>query len=473
VRTKVVFGRSLRSSEFRADSEDGAHLEFSGGAAVDFAPRRWLAEGLPEPADIPLDLVVQASLPDLSRFAWLFPTGSRVAGQVRGQARVVGTAALPLASGEVELSGGEWRLQDSLAGVTDLHGRMRIESGRATLEELAGEYGRGPIRIGGTIDWSTPGWPARIELQGERLLLARSDELRLRADADLVFEGPLGQATAERPHLRGTLRLRDGRYERRLDLLDSVRSAGRRRTISGPREVSLFSLGVEPLASAELDVRISGDPIEVDGNLVRARITPALVLQGTGRAPDLTGDLFVARGAVLVPAGIVEVRSGSISFTRAEPLVPQVNLLGQARLAGYDLTVRARGPYDDVDVLLTSSPSLSQSDLMRLLLSGRVPASGQGTEASRQTMQTLATFFGRDYLTRYLDEEFGSAGTSFLSRTEFQQGRDVTRSGGQTAEVSVRLSPGEEGERRSIYLRGENDVYDRTNFGLRIVFRFP
>jgi hypothetical protein len=110
---------------------------------------------------------------------------------------------------------------------------------------------------------------------------------------------------------------------------------------------------------------------------------------------------------------------------------------------------------------------------MRLLLSGRVPASGQGTEASRQTMQTLATFFGRDYLTRYLDEEFGSAGTSFLSRTEFQQGRDVTRSGGQTAEVSVRLSPGEEGERRSIYLRGENDVYDRTNFGLRIVFRFP
>jgi hypothetical protein len=471
---RLAFDRALRVSEARASAATGESVELSGEAALACEPRRWLAEGLPEPDEIALDLSASVELADLALFAFLLPSESRLIGRISGEARVGGSAALPLVSGRLELADGELRLPESPVPFAGLHGRLELDAGRLTLGELAGELGRGPFRIRGSVDWSQPGAPGKIELQGERLLLVRGEDLRLRADADLVLEGPLAGSTADaRPRLSGTLDLRDGRSTHRLDLLESLRRAGKRRGLSRPRQLPFPSIRFEPLASAELDVRVGGDPIEIEGNLVRARLEPALEISGTGSTPDLTGDLFVSRGAVLVPAGVVEIRSGSISFTRADPLVPRVDLVGAARLAGYDVTVHARGPYDDVDVLLSSSPSLEQSDLSLLLLSGRVPVTGQGPEASRQTVQTLATFLGRDLVTRFMDEEFGSSSGGLFSRAEILQGREVTQSGGQTTEISVRLAPKEEGGKRAIHLRGEKDKYDRTNFGVRFTFRFP
>jgi translocation and assembly module TamB len=470
---RLAFDRALRVSELRAATASGERLDLFGEAALACEPRRWLAEGPPDPAEVALDLAARAELANLAFLASLLPPESRILGKVSGEGRVGGTAALPLVSGTLELSDGELRLPGGPAPFAGLRGLLELDEGRLTRGVLDGELGRGPFRISGSVDWSTPGAPGRIELHGERLLLARNEDFRLRADTDLVLEGPLAGAFGdERPRLTGTLDLRDGRSTQRLDLLQSLRRAGGRRVWRGSREIPFPSLAFEPLASAELDVRIGGDPIEIDSNLVQARLEPALAVSGTGRAPDLSGDLFVSRGAVLVPAGVVEIRSGSISFTRADPLVPRVDLVGEARLAGYDVTVLARGPYDDVEILLSSSPALEQSDVSLLLLSGRVPVAGQGP-ASRQTVQALATYLGRDLVSRFMDEEFEGTGTGLLSRAEILQGREVTQSGGQTTEVSVRLAPAEEGGKRAIHLRGEKDRYDRTNFGLRFTFRFP
>jgi hypothetical protein len=59
-----------------------------------------------------------------------------------------------------------------------------------------------------------------------------------------------------------------------------------------------------------------------------------------------------------------------------------------------------------------------------------------------------------------------------MSRIEWQTGTNVTTTGGSTVEVKLRLSGPSQGPGRALYMRGERDIYDRMNFGMRLVWRF-
>lgn len=68
-------------------------------------------------------------------------------------------------------------------------------------------------------------------------------------------------------------------------------------------------------------------------------------------------------------------------------------------------------------------------------------------------------------------EWFGDAGESFADRLEMATGGDVSQSGADTIEVRFRLTGPARGPGRAVYMRGERDVYDRVNMGLRFVLR--
>lgn len=479
---ELEFAEQLACRALRIGGPGALELELDGALELPFRPREWIrgTEGLAALGwrDARVVLRARASANDLTPFSGRIPAVRRSSGEFAADVQLTGTLARPEIAGTASVRGGELRLTQEIPPLSSLSGSVRFDGRSATLESFTGNLGAGPFRLAGTLDWSDPALVAHLELKGEELLLARTPSLRLRADADLTFDGPLGApASATARTLRGELRLRDSRYARDFDLLEPLRRAGRGRPSTGKREIGFFSLTSEPLASTDFAVRVRGDSFKIVNNLLRASLRPQLEISGTGAAPELVGDLFLERGTLVLPAGVVELRSGTVSFERRDPLVPQLDLRGEARFAGYDVALSARGPYDDLDILLSSTPVLTNSDLMLLALSGRVPAEGQGSDTAQQTAQSLATFLGRDYLTRTLRDESGST-DSLWSRIEFRQGREVTKSGGQTSELSLDLTGRDEfgrssDARRAIYLRAERDAYDRANFGVRFVFRSP
>ena len=146
--------------------------------------------------------------------------------------------------------------------------------------------------------------------------------------------------------------------------------------------------------------------------------------------------------------------------------------MAQSKVLGYDINVITRGPLDDPIITLSSSPALPNDDLMLLLLTGQPPKDDVAGGAKSSGTTNVMVYLGRDFLTKWLDDEAGASNESILDRFELDYGRGLTKSGEQTVEGTFRLSELKAGKRKVYYLSGEKDKYDAYNYGLKLVFRF-
>ena len=121
------------------------------------------------------------------------------------------------------------------------------------------------------------------------------------------------------------------------------------------------------------------------------------------------------------------------------------------------------------DFELSSSPPLGHEDLLLLVLTGKLPTSPWGEDSSQGAVENVAFFIGKDMLQGWFDSD--SEGESWFDRIEWRSGVDVSQTGAKTTEFSFRVKGPQSGPGRTVLLRAEQDIYDHTNFGLRIVLR--
>ena len=155
-------------------------------------------------------------------------------------------------------------------------------------------------------------------------------------------------------------------------------------------------------------------------------------------------------------------------FTPDQPNVPQLELIGETRIAGHDVTVELLGTYDTPEVRLASNPPLSADQLVLLVVSGRPPAeAGQVTAAG----EALAVYVAKDLVRGWFDRGGFDDRQSFLSRIEVVTGRDVSKSGVLTLEASLLVRDRAFGREGGVYTVLERDAYEDYNLGLRFVVR--
>lgn len=439
-----------------------ARAELAG--EVDFAPRvlDWLESGPPLAADVGLDLVASAAIDDLSFLRRIVPELGRVGGRAAAELAIGASLAAPTWSGGLRIADGELRFESDLPKLANLAAEIEFRGYVARVRSLSGTLGSGPFQASGTVELSKPEPHFDLRLDGQEILLARAEDLRLRADAKLSVVGPPG-----RLRIGGELNLRDGRYTKNFELLDrfSGRSPSSRPTTR--RGFVLPSIARGPFAQAEFAVEVrAAESLRVYNNVLRASLRPSLRLRGTGAAPLLSGSIFLESARINLPTSTLRIDSGTITLPEQVPIVPTLKLRGETRVAGYDVAVSLDGPYDD-PIVFSSTPPLSQAELVVLLLTGQPPADSFAANSGRAA-QTFAVYLGQDVIARWFGDEEGE---SLVERFEWQQGREMTESGGQTMQVSLRLTADEDEARRVIYLRGEKDVYDRVNFGVKFLFR--
>ena len=141
-------------------------------------------------------------------------------------------------------------------------------------------------------------------------------------------------------------------------------------------------------------------------------------------------------------------------------------------MQGYDINVVTTGPIDDPVITLSSSPALPNDDLLLLLLTGQPPRQEVTSGTQDRSATNVMVYLGRNFLSKWLEDESGTNDETILERFELDYGRGITKSGEQTVEGTFRLSDQTIGKRRVYYLSGEKDKYDAYNYGLKLVFRF-
>jgi hypothetical protein len=450
-------GDELAIERFEFDAPERVHFTLKGTLGGASAWRA-AAGSRSLPGDAPLALRASWNVDDLRWLAALSPLIRRVEGSASGDVTVGGTWREPRADGSWLWTRGALRLGVDAPPFERLEARGSLSGSRVQLERLSGELGAGPFEISGAVDLAGPG-EFDLALRGSELLVLRERDLRARADVDLRLTGSFAA-----PVLAGRVGARDGRWRQRIEWLPSAPAP-----VVARRGGELpFTLRGSVLGRLRYDISIeSAGAFVIDTNLAKINLRPALRLGGRADAPTLEGAIFLDPTRVTLPGSTLDLRSGSLLFDAYAPTTPLVDVTATARVLGYDITARLTGRIDALERELTSTPPLRSEDISVLLLTGRAPREVLSNDASVDAAQTVIVFLGKDLLSGW----FGDAG-ALTERFEWRAGSDATRTGGSTAQVSVRLSGPATGPGSAMYLRGENDIYDRINYGVRWVVRF-
>mgnify|MGYP002629922239 CR=1 FL=1 len=389
-------------------------------------------------------------------------------GKLTGDLHLSGPLSSPQMNGRLNLADGRVRPGGGLPPIEALGAELQLERERIVVREVRGTLGAAPFTIVGEVLFSEDSPTVNLKLEGEDLLLLRNPDARVRANTALRVHGDVRELK-----IQGKLELTTGNYSPQLDFLN-MRSGPQSSSAQG---FQLFTFREPPLRDMAFDIELTAlDSFGIHNSILNGSIRPALHLGGTGLLPILKGTVFMEPTRLNLPVAQMDITGGTLRFLEDNPFVPQLDIQGKTRQLGYDIRADISGAYDDPELLLSSTPPLSQEDLFLLLVTGRLPEDPNRANLL-STANTVALYLARDALARWFSEDGPLNEDSVAERLDFAIGQDVSKNGSESFEVSVRITdrmgkPAATRNARHTYLVAERDKYEDYNYGLRWVFRF-
>lgn len=288
-----------------------------------------------------LDKANLALLPTLS------PQVDWAMGDLAGNLQFTGTAAQPQINGSLSLKDGSAKLKPLEIPLTEMNSRIDFRGNTMTIMDFSGKMGDGTYQlIGGvTLDGRDLG---DINLS----LVAKGLDVR-----SSFFTGPLDATVAiseeelygmRLPKLTGTLDLHDcvismpaipdTEEELPVLALDTTVNAGKK---------------VHGYSPALYDMYLEG----------------SMHYGGTTRHPLPSGTISVKRGGTLrYLKNVFDIYEGVLSFNQVDSFLPSIQFAAGTRLTRTRVFLTLMGPVGAMDMRLTSSPEMSQTDIMKLLM---------------------------------------------------------------------------------------------------------
>lgn len=317
-----------------------------------------------------------------------------VTGSLDLQMDLSGSAAHPLASGDIRIASG--RYENIVTGtlVRDIGLEARLDGDRLEIVRATGLAGNGRIDVSGSVGLT--GNPLDVRVGAEKALVVERDDLALTVSGDLALGGSIAK-----PSLTGTVTVNDAELglvdetPPQVTTLDVVEVNAPDRQIAEPPAAAAASELALDLAIAvpnRLFVRGQGLDSEWSGSL---RVT------GTMAAPVVAGQLTPVRGQVSFAGKTFVLQTGSnVSFRAPDSTTPVLDLT--AEYEGRDFIARfiIRGPADTPEITLSSSPELPQDEIVSRILFGRGVAKISAIEAAQlaQAITSLSGTGGSDFL---------------------------------------------------------------------------
>ena len=280
---------------------------------------------------------------------------------------VNGTVANPVLSGSGDITVNLMRFSNpTLPALRGFTSRMVFERDTLNFERFNGELAGGPFTISGRVTFPKLTEPnLDFQLKAEAVLVARSDDLTARADADLQVVGPLAAA-----NVTGNVALTNSQFLKNIDLIP-IGLPGRPAPRPQPPSDRMLSLPDPPLRDWKFDVAIkTKDPFLIRGNLANGGAIVDLHLGGTGLQPALEGTVRLQNVEATLPFSRMEIAQGFMYFDPLDPLNPKLDLQGVSLIRDYTIRVYVYGTANTPEAVFTSEPPLPQEEIISLLATG-------------------------------------------------------------------------------------------------------
>lgn len=283
-------------------------------------------------------------------------------GTVAVQAQVTGTLAEPSLRGEGSLTGGRIALR-GLGALRDMTARVvATPGGGIRLVDATAALGAGSLRATGEAALAGRALGVyRVRLTARDVPLRPLEGLDTLWNADLELGGVPG-----RPLLSGEARLVRGTYSRDLVTLSALTQPEQATAAGG--------------AGLPLSIRASlDDNLLVRTSLARMRVGGTLTIRGTTAAPIILGVVEARDGTLILRGQRYQLERAVVRFADPRRIDPVLDVTAITRIRDYDVTMRLTGHVRDIDMRLTSSPSLPRDQLLSLVAFGTTAGeTGQG-----------------------------------------------------------------------------------------------
>ena len=285
--------------------------------------------------------------------------------------------------GEGTVSGGRFVIPQPPIVLRELSARFSFAETTIQLADFTARAGGGRLHGEGTLDLAEVSAP-HLDLQAtaEQVRLQLMEGVRGQVSGAVRLQGGEGDF-----RLAGDLRLEQGLISRNLD---EDRAGSHFQTVRDP--------SIEPTWEDELSLALSietVDDLRVDNNAARLEAGATLAISGTVSSPELSGVLTLRPdGRINVGRNAFQIVSGRADFDGYPFSPPQIQGAGMTKVGQTIIRLDIDGEPDDLRTRLQApeDPSLTEGDLVSLLLTGRTLENAGEGGTQMASMWALSSF---------------------------------------------------------------------------------
>lgn len=307
----------------------------------------------PSLADIPIDFILTLENTDLSFIKIFFPKDlKQVRGLTNAELEVSGTLNQPILNGSIALIDGEVELYQFPAKINDLNVLLRLEDNLVTIKDTYFRIDQYRIYASGEFalknlqpqDLSINIWTNKEEILYQDIFKAQAD---LKAKLTGLFASP---------QIEGILTL----SQAELNWKDNNKDI--------PLNLSeLLSKLINLKGDIDLEVKILDDFI-AKTNDFNLKLVGGLKVQGPLSAPKLNGGLQIKQGYIAFLDKKFRVSEGKVIFADSTGEDMILDIRAKTEIDDIDVFLNVSGILAQPTITLSSSPALSESEIISLLM---------------------------------------------------------------------------------------------------------
>jgi len=347
--------------------------------------------------DTPLKVSVRMPESDLAFLREYAPDMVKsLPAKMKLDADIAGTVAKPLVKAALDLDVSEvvWSKPD-MPSLRDVRVRLRAQDRRLSIEDVSALLAGGRVKLGGTVEAADPQKPTfDLKLTAGEALVFRDPTTSLRANADITCTGGLQSA-----RVAGLVETVRGRVFKEIDLMPMLRLPADVPPVPEDTQRSEARLTLPPLLKEwTFDVRVkTRDPLLISGNLANGAVSADVLLSGTGAEPRLTGGANVDRLLLKLPFSVVKITKGVITMNPQKPFDPALDIRGESHMGSNDITLYIYGDSTNPKTRFTSTPPMSEPDIVTLLATGTTLGGSTDQLASEAASRAAFLFLSELY----------------------------------------------------------------------------
>jgi translocation and assembly module TamB len=360
------------SIDARASLKSGEIGTLEGTLKVDRNAQRW--------QDMPISGELRAQTSKVDLISVYVPDIDRAAGELTADARIAGTVGEPRLSGTLSISNGEVDFYQTNLRLRQLGLTANLTDEGVAFDGTA-QAGKGKVHANGRIRWRGSLPYGDLHLDGTNLRVVDIPEAQIDASPNLDFK-----VAAREIDITGTVAVPYAKIVP-TDYTGAVTSSS--------DEVIVGQGAQNPADRFQVRTQITmtlGSNVNIDTTGLTGQLAGSITVRsGYDPITHASGELSVQKGEYSAYARKLEIQRGRLIFTGGPIDDPGIELRAIKRYPDVTAGINVRGTLQRPRMSFFSDPSLPQSQIVSLILSGGGGGSTLQMQAASSAQNQQAT----------------------------------------------------------------------------------